>query len=254
MIPTNVKLWLSSFAEAWNMLSNVQAPFGNEDDDSTDELILACFPLVGGVLGMLGAMVVWLFASLFAERLFASIAAGVVITAAWEFLYAGGNVSGLARLTRSLLENRGISVDDTTGGASSESTLFMVLFFLKAACVGALAYNARSSWLVLALALGYLVRSRLAAGNDDASGILPVEDASIAAKWTWGMAAVVALLAGFRYLPAALLALLAAWGLVELARKTTRSFGGASSEFVDAYGAAADLVLFLVGVLLLAGR
>jgi len=256
----DLRLWTYSFSDAWNALSNFPFPMKleePEEDESADERFLACFPLVGAMWGLGGAMVAWLIATLMPLSLASAALSAIIIVVSWEFLSAGGNVSGLAGYLSDVLGRRGIRAEGSGGSLDfdvSGMTLFISLYLLKIVCVGAVVYNGRYSWLVVALALGGLIRSRLAADDSSGKALIPVEEPETAAKTTWFAAAAIVVVAGFHYLPAALLALLLAWGTVAVLARTARSEPGETPDAtIDALGAAADMVFLVAGAALLSG-
>lgn len=256
-----MKLWTVAFADAWNALSNVAFPTDVEasgEDDLSDERFLACFPLVWAAWGFGGAVAAWMISTLLPLSLAASAVSAIIIVLAWEFISAAGNVSSLTGYLQRILERRGMRAEgsnDMLGFEVSGATLFISLYLLKIVCVGAVVYSGRFSWLVVAMALGGLVRARLAADDSSGKAVIPVEEGGAAARMSWGAAVAVVIAAGIWYLPAVSLALLAAWGITAVGGKTIRSApAGTANTAIDALGAAADILFLLAGAALLVGR
>ena len=255
--------WLQSLIEAWGMLITIPLPSKLEFELDTDpERTVACFPLVGAVIGFCAYLLASLCFLLIASDILAAATATILITLGAEFISENGEVSLLASVLNLKLKGVPVSeikeLPDTRINYDSSSSLlvFISIYLLKLVCVGLLVFYSKSSWLIASFALGYLMRAKLAVEGQtrDSRAIIEVDDPKHTMNLCWLTAGCAVLIGGLTSFPAPLLILILAYLLfMGFDKLLERSVIEVNERLIDIYGAAADLFFLLLIASLMAG-
>lgn len=256
---TKVEKYLRGAGRAWDFLIDFPLPepirgkLGGKVDSTT---VLAGFPLVGAVVGVLLAL-----AAVFCSAVFKPVAGSIIfaiLTVA--FLDLKDSARGLGLLTSAFLVRRsGIPLSEAlprlTGdweriGNPLASAFVSLLELGKAALLFTLAFYGAKLWIVVILVGAFTVQGMLATEPDRESGvpILPVpRENRRVGWWTAGIIGLCVLLFfPFGLLAAAFVVYFCATGFAGYFR---RNFGGVTPDFITLAGSLTELFLLIVGVL-----
>ncbi|MCK5844650.1 MAG: hypothetical protein KAG97_08095 [Victivallales bacterium] len=251
-----LRTWLQSLLEAWEMLTNISTPRGLEfDADSDPGTTVACFPLVGAIVGLCAYLVASLCSLLIVSDVLAAAAATIAITLGAELISGNGEISLLAAVIN--LKMKGVPVSELQEPPDSrivfDGTLslmiFISIYLLKLICVGLLVFHSKSSWFISIFALGYLLRAKLALSphTADSHPIITVDDPDKTMKLCWLTTVCVVLAGGLAAFPAPLLILIIAYPLFMGYDYLFERSGMNINEFlIDIHGAGADLFFLLL--------
>jgi len=257
-----VNVWLQSLVEAWDMLTNIPTPGGLEfDSDADPDKTVACFPLVGALIGFIAFLIASLCSLLIVSDILAAAAATIAISLGAELVSGNGEVSLLAAVIN--LKMKGVPLSELkeapdTGivfdGAVS-MLIFISIYLLKLICVGLLVFHGLSSWFIAVFALGYLTRAKLALNprTRNSRPLVEVDDPKQTLNLCWLTTAGAVLIGGLTSFPAPLLILIISYFLFMGYDYFFEKGGFDISELlVDTYGAAADLFFLLLTASLMA--
>jgi cobalamin synthase len=248
--------WLQSLIEAWEMLTVIPLPKKLDLELETDpERTVACFPLVGAVIGFGAYLLASLCFLLITSDILAAAIATILITLGAELVSENGEVSLLASVLNMKLQGVPIStfkeLPDTriTFDGSTSLLIFISIYLLKLICVGLLIFHFESSWLIASFALGYLLRAKLAVETqrDNSQAIIDVDDPKHVINICWFTAGAAVLVGGIASFPAPLLILILAYLLfMGFDKLLERNEMEINEKLIDIYGAAADLFFLLL--------
>ena len=251
--------YLRGAVNAWDFLIDVPLPepvrtrFGKKVDAST---ILAGFPLVGAVAGVVLALV-----ALFCTAVFRPVAGCTIFAIlAVAFLDLKDSGRGVALLTGWFLMRRnGISFPEALPQLKGDwdrlnhplASVFVSLLELgKAALLFSLAFYGGKFWIYMILVGAFTVQGLLAMEPERGSGVplLPVPPEN--RRYAWWAFGILSFFA-FLYFPFGVVAAVCVvyFTATGLAGYFERNFGGVSSDFITLAGALTELLLLLVGVL-----
>jgi cobalamin synthase len=248
--------WLQSLVEAWEMLTDIPVPGGIEfDTDSDPDRTVACFPLVGAIVGFGAYLTAALCSLLIVSDVLAAAVATIAITLAAEIVSGNGEISLLAAVLN--LRMKGVPISELRDHPDTrivfDGTLslmiFISLYLIKLICVGLLVFHSESSWFIAVFALGYLFRAKLAVSERTrfSRPIIEVDDPSLVSNLCWLTAGGSVLLGGLTSFPAPLLILIISYLLFKGYDYLCEKLGIDVSELiVDIHGAAADLFFLLL--------
>ena len=250
-----MKIWLRSLSDAWEMLTRIPIPSRLEvEAESEPEKTLACFPLVGALVGVAAYLTASLCSLLIVSDMLAAAVATLAITLGAEFVSDNGEISLLASVAGAKMKGVPVSAlseppDSRIIFEGSVSLLiFISIYLVKLVCVGLLVFRSEPSWFIAVYALSYLLRARLAASTltSDGRPLIETEDPESAHLWCWIAAGCAVLLGGLTSFPIPLLVLILAYFILMGYERLLEKIGVRVGELiVDIHGAAADL-FFLV--------
>ena len=260
---------LAEFSSAWKLFVHLPLPsFLSGDGEDSDyppidghpALLRLMLPLLGFVLGFLAAVPAWLLLMLPSGRLIAGFYGMAVLPLVLELSASWNGLTSLADFfdrrhrgesVAEALENEAGSVD--TPRSAKSMILLMVLFFLRMGFCSLLA-ACSPFWLMIALTGAWLVRAELA--------VLPMPGFNHSwmqvprgfGKHHWYLAGGAMVVGGFLHPLGILLAFTVSWILAMLLRNLClESISGINPKAFNAFGYAAELVLFFLGVLFYVG-
>lgn len=260
----SVNQWIKSFLNAWEMLIDIPLPafFDNDDyDDSEKEELLACFPIVGFVIGMSCYIIAWIILIFSPSNLAAAIIGAIVITLLLEFVATTGTIAKLATyvtlkseksdpITIHTALEEGTSINNTPN-----PIFFLSLYLLKLFSIALLIYENQISWLIILFTMSYLVRSQMATWKDlrDSQPIIEIENPLYATKIPWIIAILISLfVAGFAYFPAVVVIAIVAFFLLKYFDRVAKvELGGITAPIIGVAGTATEIVFLLIGIALL---
>ena len=258
------RTWLGALVSAWNLL--LEIPFPNiglwyEDEEPKGDSLrtLACFPIIGALLGYAAYCIIWIL-SRFQSLTSAAAVSAILIVVGLEIVTLGKNFNALVSFLEAKLEGVGnieLIAAVEKEPASCKTTLglmlFLSIFILKIACVALLVYYERTTWLIVTMAVSYAVIAKMATSRDlrTSQPLFETEDGR-AEKLAWLFAGIISFIVGWSYSPAVIIILLLAYFLSgKLKNHCEMQFGGVTGKFVGMAGAAAETLILLAGVILL---
>lgn len=232
-----------------------------DDDDEQQELI-ACFPLVGAVVGLGLYCIAWLINLILPVATAAAVVGSILLALITESISSGGNIASLAAFFRAKKEkNSGLEMLTAIENTENDNTpvnqmFFLSLYLLKVFCFALLFLYGRTSWLVIVYTMSYLVRSQMASWNDlrTSQPMIEAEDENSSTKIPWIIALLIAVLvAGFDYFPAVVIVGITAYLLLRYFKKISNQElgGGVTSRIIGTAGAASELIFLILGIIML---
>ncbi|MBN1864202.1 MAG: hypothetical protein JW808_04820 [Victivallales bacterium] len=225
------------------------------DTDRDGREIPACFPIVGAALGLVAYCCSWILFALLPARTAVAMVGSVGLVLLLEITISGGNLAVLSNII-SLSGNKSRDGEHVLGSSfSSAQMIYLSLYLLKIFSFALLLLYDRTSWLVIAYTMSYLVRSQLAISvcGGGSEALIPVRKEKYAVKLPWIIALVISfVVAGFHFFPAVVFVAVAAYFMIFWLKKmVVDKFGTMTSELVGAGGALSEIVFLLIGVMLL---
>ncbi len=258
------KNWLGSLVSAWNLL--LEIPFPNiglwyEDDKPRGDSLrtLACFPIVGAMLGYIAYCLIWIL-SRFQSLTSAAAVSAILIVIGLEILTLGKNFNAMVSFFEAKIQ--GIGGLELVAAVEKEPSLckstlglmfFLSVFILKIICVALLVYYERSSWLIVTMAVSYAVVAKMATARDlrTSQPFFEIEEGR-AEKLAWLIAGVISFIVGWSYSPAVIIVLILAYFISGKFKDYCEiKFGGVTGKIVGVAGASAETLILLAGVILL---
>ncbi len=256
---TKVEKYLRGAFHAWDFLIDFPLPdsirerFGKRVDTTS---ILAGFPLVGAVVGILLALV-----AVTCTAIFKPVAGSIVFAIlAVAFLDLKDSGRGLGLLTSAFLVRKsGIPFSEALPQLSGDwsrinhplaSVFVSLLEIFKAGLLFTLAFYGAKLWIFVILVGAFTVQGMLATEADRATNVpllsVPRENRRVG-WWTFGiLCALTLFFFPFGVLAAVFVVYFTVTGFSGYFR---RNFGGVSSNFITLAGTLAELFLLIVGVL-----
>ncbi len=257
------RTWIGAFVSAWNLL--LEIPFPNiglwyEDEEPKGDSLrtLACFPVVGALLGYGAYCIIWILEKFQAPPSAAAVSA-ILIVIGLEIITLGKNFNalvsffeakaqGLKELELITAVEKEPSVCKTTLGLM----FFFSVFLLKIACVALLAYYDRTSWLIVTMAISYAVIAKMATAKDLRTSQPFFETEKRAERLAWLFAGVISMIVGWSYSPAIIIAIIVAYYLSSrFSAYCEANFGGVTGKLIGMSGTATETMVLLIGVILL---
>ncbi|GEM_PF-3174806 len=257
------RTWLGAFVSAWNLL--LEIPFPNiglwydDDEPKGDSLrTLACFPIVGALLGYGAYCIIWLLDKFQAPPSAAAVSA-ILIVICLEIATLGKNFNALITFFEARI--MGLKDLELLAAVEKEPSLcktsiglmfFFAVFLLKIACVALLVYYDRTPWLIVTMAVSYAVIAKMATANDLRTS-QPFFDAEMRAeRLAWLFAGVISLIVGWSFSPAIVIVIILAYYFSDKFKIYCETkFGGVTGKLIGLSGTAAETLILLVGVILL---
>ena len=248
------------------MLLDIPLPkfFAAEDEDEEQKELIACFPLVGAVIGLGLYCIAWVIALLLPVQTAAAVVGSVLLALLTESIASGGNISNLAAFFRAKKEKQsGLEIVKAIEDSNADNTplnqmFFLSLYLLKVFCFALLFLYERTSWLIIVYTMSYLVRSQMASWNDlrTSQPMIEVDSENSSVKLPWIFALVISVLvAGFSYFPAVVIIGIIAYFLLRYFKKITeKELGGVSGTIIGTAGSAAELIFLILGIAMLVRR
>ncbi len=245
------------------MLLNIPLPvalFGKADPDQEDKQLLACFPLVGALVGIIMYTIAWAVAFFFPVSSAAAVLGAIILSLISESISTGGNISTLTSFIcarQNKLTGADMVYSLEQGNAHSNATdlmFFLSLYLLKLFCIGLLIYHARTSWLIIVFTMSYLIRSQMATWNNlrTSQPLIEAEDEIDSVRAPWTLAIVIIVIAGISYLPAVLIITIIAYFIIKYFKKITdKELGGVNGLIIGTAGTAAELIFLIAGIAML---
>ena len=235
------------------MLLDVPLPIQAEidsDDETGDENLLMCFPLVGIALGVCAYFVAYITGLLFPVTVAAAVVGAVILTLGTEIAASSSSISVLTGFIKTLINRHGDTEQETKLDSPHTLMIFLSLYLLKLFCTGLLIYHGKISWIIVVYALSYLIRSQLVQmpSMEDGTALIEEEDDKYAVKMPWIAAGAGILLGGLgSSLPAAVLMLALAFALIAGFKRLSASSGGVSPHLIGVYGVISELIFLCAG-------
>ncbi len=225
------------------------------DSDGDGREVPACFPIVGAALGLGAYSCAWFLCALLPARTAAAMVGSVGLVLFLEIVVSGGNLAVLSKII-SLSGKKSRDGETVLGSTfSSAQMIYLSLYLLKIFSFALLLLYERTSWLIIAYTMAYLVRSQLAtsAGGGGSDALILVRKEKYAVRLPWVIALAISFfVAGFHFFPAVILVAVLAYFMIFRLRKIVMDkFGAMTSELIGAGGAFSELVFLLIGVMLL---
>jgi cobalamin synthase len=257
--------WLNNFKQAWDMLLDLPLPMSKKEEEPEIEgdseavesglPVLAYFPVIGFLLGLVLYFASWLLLNL-GGQLAGALVAAFAGAAFLEYVCSGRNFA----LAVSFIENRFkgmptrealLELDDEFA-SNRQPVGFLALnliFLIKVLCIGVLVYKGMLFWLIIVMTAGYLVQAHLAMADSMETREPLVELPEGKEKLPWLIGSAIILIVGMKCLVGVLLGLLIAAMLAVLLKKYFETlFNGVNGMLVGLGGYLTELVLLLIGV------
>ena len=259
--------WLLAFTKAWELLISLPMPFqlckhseNNTDDDN--EILVACFPIVGAVIGLSLFIVAWAVTILLPVKIAASLIGGLLLAISAELLLSGGNILTLTAYFQARQSAcsgfETVTILDAAANSKNPQVnqIYMLsLYLLKIISISIFIYYDRIHWIIIVYTLSFLVRSQMLYWNDIRTGepFFEFKDDENNLNLPWIISAIICFfVAGFSYLPASAIAMLISYFLLKLIKKIIdKKIGGVSGSIISAAGTFSEIILFLAGLALL---
>lgn len=258
------RTWLGALVSAWNLL--LEIPFPNiglwyEDDEPKGDSLrtLACFPIVGALLGYAAYCIIWIL-SRFQSLTSAAAVSAILIVIGIEMVTLGKNFNAMVSFFEARIQ--GLRELELVAAVEKEPSLcktaiglmfFLSVFILKIACVSLLIYYERTTWLIVTMAISYAVVAKMATARDlrTSQPFFEAEEER-AEKLAWLFAGVISFIVGWSYSPAVIIVLVLAYILSGKFKDYCEiKFGGVTAKIVGMTGAAAETLILLSGMILL---
>lgn len=249
---------------AWNLL--LEIPFPNigswqEDEEPKGDSLrtLACFPIVGALLGYAAYCIIWIL-SKFQSLTSAAVVSAILIVIGLEIVTLGKNFNSLISFFDAKMQ--GLGELELVAAVEKEPSLckttlgmmfFLSVFILKIACVALLVYYERTTWLIVTMAVSYAVVAKMATSQDlrTSQPFFETEEGRDE-KLAWLFAGIISFIVGWSYFPAVIIVLLLAYFLSGKFQKYCKvKFGGVTGKIIGMTGSAAEVIILLAGVILL---
>jgi len=245
------------------MLLNVPLPaalLDTADAEQEEKYLLACFPLVGAVVGIVMYTIAWLVMFLFPVSAAAAVVGSITIALITEYISIGGNISTLSSFI--CARKNKFSGQEMLSAIENESPhrntidliFFLSLYLLKLFCIGLLIYHERTSWFIIVFTMSYLIRSQMATWDDlrTSQPLIEIEDKNASIKAPWFFASFIILIAGISYLPAVIIIIIATYLIIKYLEKIVdNELGGVTGSIIGTAGTAAELFFLLAGIAML---
>ncbi|MFA6290558.1 MAG: adenosylcobinamide-GDP ribazoletransferase [Victivallales bacterium] len=258
------RTWLGALVSAWNLLLEIPFPnigLWNEDEEPEGDSIrtLACFPIVGALIGYAAYCIIWIL-SRFQSLTAAAAVSAILIVIGIEMMTLGKSFNALVAFFEAKIE--GLRELELVAAVEKEPSFcktplglmfFLSVFILKIACVSLLVYYERTSWLIVTMAVSYAVIAKMATSRDLRTSQPFFETEEVRAeKLAWLFAGAISFIVGWSYSPAVIIVLVLAYFLSgKFKIHCENEFGGVTGKFVGMTGAAAETLVLLAGVILL---
>ena len=250
------------------MLVSVRLPeplrgrYGQDAGESfeTPELARPLFPLVGAALGLCAFVPAWMLLRVPGNPA-AALVCGIAIPAVLEFITKGRNLAAFCAYLEArwhgATQAEALYKAPETGfdEAKSPSGMILILsvYILRAACFGLLVACGHPAWFIVAFAGAKAVQAHLASLPAPSGGVPLIEAPERMENSHWLYAAAAMLIGGIAVLPASIAALAVSWLLAKwLGSRCLSQLGCVNGRALLASGCAAECLLLLLGVLLLA--
>lgn len=258
------KTWLGSLVSAWNLLLEIPFPniglWSDGEDPKGDSIrTLACFPIVGALLGYAAYCIIWILGRFQSPTSVAALSA-IFIVIGLEILTLGKNFNALVSFFEA--KTQGLGGLELVAAVEKEPALckttlgqmfFLSAFILKIACVSLLIYYERTSWIIVTMAVSYAVIAKMATAHDLRTSQPFFEtEKGRAEKLAWLFAGIIAFIVGWSYSPGVIIVLLMSYFLTgKFKDYCEMKFGGVTGKIIGMTGAAAEMLILLAGVVLL---
>lgn len=256
--------WLGSLVSAWNLL--LEIPFPNiglwyEDEEPKGDSLrtLACFPLIGAIIGYAAYCIIWILSRFQSLASVAAVSA-ILIVVGLEVLTLGKNFNALISFFEAKMQGlRGLELvaavekEPSMCKTALGQMFFFSAFILKMACVALLVYYERTTWLVVTMAVSYAVMAKMATARDlrTSQPFFETEEGR-AEKLAWLFAGIISFIFGWSYSPAVVIVFILAYFLSgKFKDYCDARFGGVTGKIIGLSGAAAETLILLAGVALL---
>ncbi|MFA6568836.1 MAG: adenosylcobinamide-GDP ribazoletransferase [Victivallales bacterium] len=257
--------WLGALVSAWNLL--LEIPFPNiglwyEDETPTGDSLrtLACFPLVGALLGYAAYCIIWILSRFQSLTSVAAVSA-ILIVIGLEVMTLGKNFNALVSFFEARIQGLGelelvaaVEKEPSFCKTALGLMFFLSVFILKIACVALLVYYERTTWLIVTMAVSYAVIAKMATARDlrTSQPFFETEEGR-AEKLAWLFAGAISFIVGWSYSPAVIIVLVLAYFFSgKFKGHCEMQFGGVTGKIIGTAGAAAETLILLAGVILLA--
>jgi len=256
--------WINSFREAWEMLVDIPLPkflAAESDDEEDQQELLACFPVVGAVVGLGLFCIAWAISILLSTHTAAALVGSIFLALISESIASSSNIAGLAAFCRAKQEKAStVEIVDALESANSDISenqiFFISLYLLKIFCFALIVFYERTSWLIIVYTMSYLLRSQMVTWNElrTSQALIDVENETSAIRLPWIVAMVIALfVAGFDFFPAVIIVAIITYLLIRyFKRMVDNDFNGITGSLVGTAGAVTELILLILGIVLLA--
>ncbi len=258
------RTWLGALVSAWNLLLEIPFPnigLWNEDEEPKGDSIriLACFPIVGALLGYAAYCLIWILSRFQSLTSVAAVSA-ILIVIGLEIVTLGKNFNALVSFFEAKMQ--GLAELELVAAVEKEPAFcktpiglmfFLSVFILKIACVALLVYYERTTWLIVTMAISYAVIAKMATSRDlrTSQPLFETEEGR-AEKLAWLFAGIISFIVGWSYSPGVLIVLILAYCLSgKFKGHCEMKFGGVTGKIVGMAGAAAETLILLAGVILL---
>ena len=254
-----IRLWISSFITAWNLL--VDIPIGEErhydDDYARENRIIASFPLVGFALAFIFYILISFMAIFFGSSAKIIISA-VVIALLIELLSSGKNLISLGNMIESIAFRQGRSetvkaiqntrLSDTNFGMLTTLSLFIIRLF----CLGVLIGGENATWIFVVMTGSFAAQSMFTTAID-----IETRDKFIGADekgvmFAWVIAAILSVISGNKISAVVISFIILFLLLLFLKNYVQNRLGGVTAQMIGTVGTASELSLLLLGLIILA--
>ena len=258
-----IRLWISSFITAWNLL--VDIPIGEErhydDDYARENRIIASFPLVGFALAFIFYILISFMAIFFGSSAKIIISA-VVIALLIELLSSGKNLISLGNMIESIAFRQGRSetvkaiqntrLSDTNFGMLTTLSLFIIRLF----CLGVLIGGENATWIFVVMTGSFAAQSMFTTAID-----IETRDKFIGADekgvmFAWIIATILSIVSGgcsWNRISAVVISFIILFLLLLFLKNYVQNrLGGVTAQMIGTVGTASELSLLLLGLIILA--
>ncbi len=255
-----LKAWLSSFLTAWNLL--VEIPITSESDSDSEDYadnnrIIASFPIVGFAIGF----IFWIFTS-FMSIFFGSsvkvIISSLLIAVGMELIGGGKNLISLGNLLEALIyRGKGrdplIAVEETAiSGNKIGIFVTLALFILRLFCLGVLINNGFSNWIFVVMTGSFAAQSIFCTASSLDSGGKFIDGDEKGVILAWILAVILSIISG-NSVKAVVISFLIVYILFSLVKNYLQSkAGGMTAQMIGSAGTAAELLILILGLTILA--
>ncbi len=252
--------WFSSFIAAWNIL--VEIPIASRSDSESGDLsdnnrVIASFPIVAFVIALFFQLIAWTV-SLFLGKSASTIISPIVIAIGIELLNGGKNLISLANFLQTILRRRGLedafaAAEDTRISTDSIGVfLTLGLFILRLFCLAVLVNCDFISWIAVALCGSFAVQGIFSTARNLRSGTSFIDGDGKGIALSWLIAFLLCLLAGNPLYETLVSLLISFFIFLVLRSYLERSLGGLTPQLTSTLGTAAELMILILGLTMLA--